>query len=173
VSNHVITRPVAEHDLPSVVDLDYEAFSPYGTTEDPRIFTARFKVFPQGFIVAEQNGIVVDYACSEKWMSDREPTLDENPENTHSPDGTVFCITGMAVRRAYQRQMIGSLLLQDLLRIAREHGCAKVVLETSNARDFYLKHGFSKSGERQQNDTLLHIMTFQLSPVTRNDVQPT
>lgn len=166
MSNHVIIRPVAEHDLPSVVDLDYEAFSPYGTTEDPRIFTTRFRIFPQGFIVAEQSGIIVGYACSEKWMSEREPTLDENPENTHSPEGAIFCITGMAVRKVYQRQMIGSLLLQNLLRIAHEHGCAKVVLETSNARDFYIKHGFSKSGERWHNNTLLHIMTFQLNPVT-------
>ncbi|MBK9745998.1 MAG: GNAT family N-acetyltransferase [Chloroflexi bacterium] len=163
MSNYVITRPVAERDLPSVVDLDYEAFTPYGTTEDPHIFTARFKVFPQGFVVAELNDNIVGYACSEKWLSDREPTLDENPEATHSPDGTVFCITGMAIRRAYQRQMIGSLLLQDLLRIAREQGCTKVILETSNARAFYVKHGFSKSGERSQNGTLLHIMIFNFT----------
>ena len=91
-------RQVQENDLPEVASLDYEAFSPYGTAENPETFSLRFKAFPSGFVVLIENGEIAAYGCSEKWLTEREPGLDENPLDTHKPDGRIFCITGMAVR---------------------------------------------------------------------------
>src|SRR5215510_9200432 len=91
-------RQAQENDLSEVADLDYEAFSPYGTAEDAETFSLRFKAFPSGFVVLTENGEIVAYGCSEKWLTEREPGLDENPLDTHKPEGKIFCITGMAVR---------------------------------------------------------------------------
>lgn len=84
-------RPI---DLPAIVDLDHEAFSPYGTAEAPEVFAQRLAVFPEGFIVAEDMGAIVAYGCSEKWRSLREPVMNEDPASSHDPAGTIFCITG-------------------------------------------------------------------------------
>jgi hypothetical protein len=61
-------RQVRETDLPEVVDLDYEAFSPYCTTENPERFNLRFKTFPSGFVVLTDGGEIAAYGCSEKWL---------------------------------------------------------------------------------------------------------
>ena len=88
-----LIRPATPEDMPQVIQLDFEAFSPYGTAESPEIIRARQQVFPQGFIVAEKDGRIVGYGSSEKWSAMREPGLDENPYDTHDPNGPIFCIT--------------------------------------------------------------------------------
>ena len=51
-------REVPESELPSLADLDYEAFSPYGTDECPETFTLRFRAFPSGFdVLTDSNEI--------------------------------------------------------------------------------------------------------------------
>lgn len=74
-----LIRPVQQYELSTIADLDYEAFSPYGTAENQETFQARFRVFPVGFIVLEMDGDIAAYGCSEKWLTERELGLDENP----------------------------------------------------------------------------------------------
>ncbi len=113
--NEYLIRQVQEKDLPIVADLDYEAFSPYGTSEDPKTFVMRFKAFPIGFIVLEEGDEIAAYGCSEKWMVEREPGLDENPLDTHQADGRIFCITGMAVRMKHRGKGCGLAVLDSLI----------------------------------------------------------
>jgi hypothetical protein len=68
-------RHVHETDLPQVADLDYEAFSPYGTVENAETFALRFKAFPSGFVVLTEGGEIAAYRCSEKWLTEREQPL--------------------------------------------------------------------------------------------------
>lgn len=157
-----IIRPVVESDLPKVIEIDHEAFSPYVTTEEPEIFGKRFLAFPDGFIVAEYNGQVVGCGTSERWLTEREPTMNEDPLLTHHAEGKIFCITGMAVRKVFRGQGIGSSLLIRLVSFAREMGCEKIVLETTHAQDFYLRLGFRVVCEKVQWDVKLKIMEFKL-----------
>jgi GNAT superfamily N-acetyltransferase len=157
-----IIRVAQERDIEDIVGIDYEAFSPYGTAEEPHIFTSRLSVFPEGFVVLEKEGNLLGYGSSEKWLSEREPVMNEDPSISHDPLGTVFCITGMAVRNAYQNTGFGSAILERLLLIARQHNCNKVVLETTHAKDFYLNRGFHLAGSRQQMNTSLFVMSLNL-----------
>lgn len=157
-----IIRQATEADLPAICAVDEEAFAPYGTAEEPSVFAARLAVFPAGFIVLEapvgDAPTILGYGCSEKWESEREPALGEDPAQTHHPDGRIFCITGMAVRRAHWRLGYGTALLERLLAIAHEQGCEAVMLETTHAVGLYARHGFVVTGQRTQGDVTLTVM---------------
>lgn len=157
-----IIRLVLGADLLRITEIDHEAFSPYVTAEEPGIFAKRLLTFPEGFIVAEYNGRVVGYGTSERWLTEREPTMNEDPLLTHEPEGKIFCITGMAVRKVFRGQGIGSALLARLVTIAQEMMCEKIVLETTHAQDFYLHHGFRIIRAKVQWEVKLTIMELDL-----------
>jgi GNAT superfamily N-acetyltransferase len=127
-----------------------------------QLFLTDHLVFPEGFIVAELDGQIIAYASSERWTVEREPHIDEDPIDTHHPDGRVFCITAMAVDPGHQNHGVGTALLQYLMQFARVCGCERVVLETSQARRFYESRGFSCNAERWHGDTRLYVMSCTL-----------
>jgi ribosomal protein S18 acetylase RimI-like enzyme len=155
---------VQQNDLSIIADLDDEVFSPYGTAENLETFIARFKAFPSGFIVLKENDEIVAYGCSEKWLTEREPGLDENPLETHKADGKFFCITGMAVRIKHRGKGYGLALLDSLIQIARREDCVKIVLETTHAQGLYLKRGFQTLCSRDERGVILDIMSLDLDP---------
>src|SRR5512138_2859279 len=111
----VIVRNAREQDLPAVVEIDKEAFAPYGTAEKPETFQKRLTAFPNGFVILVAENEIGGYGCSEKWLEERDPGLDENPLITHQPDGRIFCITGMAVKKKFQGRGYSLLMLDKLL----------------------------------------------------------
>ena len=155
-------RKAETSDLNTITKLDYEAFSPYGTAEKLETFGARLQAFPQGFVVLDLDGEIAAYGCSEKWLSDREPGLDENPLETHHHDGKIFCITGMAVRIKYRGKGFGLALLDHLIQIARAENCEKIVLETTHAQGLYFKRGFHITNSRGDRGVCLDIMELSL-----------
>jgi ribosomal protein S18 acetylase RimI-like enzyme len=155
-------RQVRETDLSEVADLDYEAFSPYGTAENSETFSLRFKAFPSGFVVLIEGDEIAAYGCSEKWLSEREPGLDENPLDTHQPGGRIFCITGMAVRIKHRGKGYGLAVLDYLMQVAKNESCTKIVLETTHAQGLYLKRGFKIQQSRNERGVPLDIMALDL-----------
>src|SRR5919109_893093 len=97
----ILVRNAREQDIPAVVEIDTEAFSSYGTAEKPETFQLRLTAFPNGFIILVADNEIAAFGCSEKWLTEREPGLDEDPLTTHQPDGRVFYITAMAVKTKY------------------------------------------------------------------------
>ena len=169
-SSTSLLRFAARSDLAQVVDLDYEAFSPYGTAESAEVFAKRLIVFPEGFVVAEDRGAILGYGCGEKWLALDEPALDEDPAFRHHTDGTVFCITGMAVQLSHRGRGLRLAIAQRLLMIAREQGCQHVVLETTHAQGLYERLGFFRTGERTQDGVTLTVMQLDLANDSGIDV---
>ncbi|MBX2999639.1 MAG: GNAT family N-acetyltransferase [Caldilineaceae bacterium] len=158
-------------DLLAICAIDYEAFSPYGTAEAPEIFAKRLAVHPEGFLIAEVDGEIIAYACTERWAADREPALDQDPTFTHHPSGRICCITGMAVRTAWRDQGIGTALLDRVIALASEWGCEKIVLETTHAVGFYQRRGFVLVHHRLQAGALLAVMAKGLTIDKEDDPQ--
>lgn len=156
-------RQIQEADLSNVADLDYEAFSPYGTEEAPETFALRFKAFPSGFVVLTEGDEIAAYGCSEKWLSEREPGLDENPLDTHKSEGKIFCITGMAVRVKHRGKGYGLAVLDCLIQIAKHEQCTRIVLETTHAQGLYLKRNFQIVQSRNERGISLDIMSLDLT----------
>lgn len=157
-----VIRRAEQRDLAQVCAIDHEAFSPYGTAESPETFQARFAAFPEGFIVAEDAETVIGYGTAEKWDHEQEPSMDQDPAMTHHPQGHIFCLTAMAVREAYRNKGVASQILQQLIKIAKEHQCERILLETTHAQAFYVKRGFRVAGERQQWGVPLAILQLDL-----------
>src|ERR1044071_7038802 len=158
-STKILVRNAREQDIASVVEIDAEAFSPYGTAEEPETFQLRLTAFPNGFIILIADNEIAAYGCSEKWLTEREPSLDENPLVSHQPDGRIFCITAMAVKTKYRGRGYSYRILDKLMEIAHNEGCRKIVLETTHAQDLYLKRGFKIVQHRTERGASLDVMS--------------
>ena len=161
-NSKILVRNAREQDIPVVVEIDTEAFSPYGTAEKPETFQLRLTAFPDGFIILVADHEIAAYGCSEKWLNEREPGLDENPSMTHQQDGRILCITGMAVEKKYRGRGYSLLVLDKLLEIAHNHGCRKIVLETTHAQGLFQKRGFKTVRNRMERGILLDVMSLDI-----------
>ncbi len=82
----VLVRNAREQDIPAVLEIDMEAFVPYGTSEKLETFKRRLESFPNGFVILVAENEIAGFGCSEKWLVEREPGLDEDPL-AHPPAG--------------------------------------------------------------------------------------
>jgi ribosomal protein S18 acetylase RimI-like enzyme len=165
----IIIRNAREQDIPAVVEIDTEAFSPYGTAEKPETFQLRLTAFPNGFVILIADNEIAGYGCSEKWLTEREPGLDENPLVTHQPEGRIFCITAMAVKPKYRGRGYSLLVLDKLIETAHLEGCKKVILETTHAQDLYLKRGFKTVKRRTEGGISLDVLSLDLKPTSMHE----
>ncbi len=157
-----LVRNARDQDIIAVAEIDAEAFSPFGTAEKPETFQHRLTAFPDGFLILIAENEIAAYGCSEKWLTEREPGLDENPLTTHQPDGRIFCITGMAVKPKYRGRGYSLLVLDKLIEIAHNEGCKKIILETTHAQDLYLKRGFQTVQNLTERGISLDIMSLDI-----------
>jgi ribosomal protein S18 acetylase RimI-like enzyme len=158
----VLVRNARDQDLTAVAEIDAEAFAPYGTAENPETFQLRLKAFPDGFVILVAENEIAAYGCSEKWLTEREPGLDENPSVTHQPEGRILCITAMAVKAKYRGRGYGLRILDKLLEIAHREGCRKIVLETTHAQGLFLKRGFKTVQNRTERGVSLDVMSLDI-----------
>lgn len=183
MSNGYRVRPATLDDWSNIVALDQKIFGEYGAQEEPAIIRSRLLIFPQGCVVLESHSMDVPaaaetlgygarqssgrrfmagYLTTEKWDMLREPTLDEDPRETHQPDGRVLHITTLAVDPTCQNQGLGTRLLDHAVAIARREACLQIILETARAEQFYLRHGFRRVYERIERGIKLTVMLLDL-----------
>ena len=164
----ILLRNARDQDMSAVVEIDTEAFSPYGTAEKPETFQLRLTVFPNGFIILVAENEIAAFGCSEKWLTEREPGLDENPLTAHKPDGRIFCITALAVKKKYQGRGFSLLVLDKLIETAHVEGCRRIVLETTHAQDLYQKRGFKTVQTRTERGISLDVMALDIESYGMN-----
>ncbi len=155
----ILVRNARDQDIPVVVEIDTEAFSAYGTAEKQETFQLRLTAFPDGFVILVADNEIAAYGCSEKWLAEREPGLDENPLVTHQLDGRILCITALAVKKEYRGRGYGLRMLDKFIEIARRERCQKIVLETTHAQGFFLKRGFKTVQNRTERGVSLDVMS--------------
>lgn len=158
----ILVRNARDQDMPAVAEIDREAFAPYGTAEQPETFQARLNAFPNGFVILVADNEIAAFGCAEKWLAERQPALDENPFITHQPDGRIFCITAMAVKKKYRGRGYGLQVLDRLMETAHLEGCRKIVLETTHARGLYLKRGFQVVRQRSERGVSLDVLSLEI-----------
>ena len=161
-NTRILVRNVRDQDISAVAEIDTEAFLDDGTAEKPETFQLRMTAFPDGFIVLIAENDIAAFGCSEKWLTEREPGLDENPIMTHQPDGRILCITAMAVKMKYRGRGYGLLVLDKLIEIAHREGCRKIVLETTHAKGLYLKRGFTTVQNRTERGISLDVISLDI-----------
>lgn len=160
----VLIRNARDQDILTVAEIDAEAFTAYGTAEKTETFQLRLKAFQNGFIILIAENEIAAYGCSEKWLTEREPGLDENPATTHHIDGKILCITAMAVKSNFRGRGYGLLILDKLIEIARRENCGQIILETTHAQGLFLKRGFKKTQTRTEREISLDVMSLTFKP---------
>jgi len=158
----ILVRNARDQDIPAVIEINTEAFSPYGIAERPETFQLRLTAFADGFIILVADNEIAAFGCSEKWLTERAPALDENPLVTHQPDGRILCITAMAVKMKYRGRGYGLLILDKFLEIAHREGCKKIILETTHAQGLFLKRGFKTVQKRTERGISLDVMSLDI-----------
>jgi ribosomal protein S18 acetylase RimI-like enzyme len=158
----VLVRNARDQDMPAVAEIDAEAFASTGTTEKPETYQLRLKTFQNGFLILIAENEIAAYGCSEKWLEEREPTLDENPATAHQIDGKILCITAMAVKSNFRGRGYGLLMLDKLIELARRESCKQLIVETTHAQGLYEKRGFKKMRTRTEREISLDVMSLDL-----------
>lgn len=158
----VLVRTAREQDLPAVAEIDTQAFAPDGTAEKPETFQRRLTAFPDGFVILIAENEVAAFGCSEKWLTEREPSLDENALASHKLDGRILCITALAVKKKFQGRGYRLLVLDRLMEIAHREGCRKVVAATSQAQELYRQLGFNTVQNRTERGASLDVMSLDI-----------
>jgi len=166
-NTRILVRNARDQDISAVAEIDTEAFTSYGTAEKPETFQLRLRAFPDGFAILVADNEIAAYGCSEKWLTEREPGLDEDPMKTHEPDGRIFCITAMAVRMDYRGKGYGLRILDRLIEIARREGCNKIILQTTHAQGLFLKRGFETVQNRTERGIALDVMTLEIQSAAK------
>jgi ribosomal protein S18 acetylase RimI-like enzyme len=161
-NTRILVRNAREQDISAVAEIDAEAFSPYRTAEKPETYQLRLTAFPNGFVILVADNEIAAFGCSEKWLTEREPGLDENPLTTHQPEGRIFHIKAMAVKKEYRERGYGLLVLDKLIEIAHSEGCKKIVLEATHSQDLYLKRGFKTVKNRTERGISLDVMSLDI-----------
>ncbi len=167
-NSRILVRNARDQDISAVAEIDGEAFSAYRTAEKPETFQLRLTAFPNGFIILVADNEIAAYGCSEKWLNEHEPALDESPLRSHEPDGRIFRIASMAVKMKYRGRGYGLVVLDKLIEIAQMEGCKKIVLETTDAQGLYLKRGFKTLQNRTERGITFDVMSLDLKPISRN-----
>lgn len=161
-TSKILIRNARDQDIPAVVEIGSEVVSPQGTGEKPETFQRWLTAFPNGFIILVAENEIAAYGCSEKWLTERERGLDENPLKTHQPDGRVLCITTMAVKTKYKGRGYDSLLLDKMMEIAHNEGCRKIMLETRDAQDLFQSRGFKTVQHRAERGASVDVMSLDI-----------
>jgi len=119
-------RKVTGQDLPTIVDIENLSF----TIPWPD-FLFRSHLSDKGFVLYEQDGIVLGYAL-----------IDLNNDTAH--------LQSIAVYPRYRRLGIGTGLLNWCIKFGKEHGARMITLEVREKNNmgqmFYLKNGFRIKG---------------------------
>jgi ribosomal protein S18 acetylase RimI-like enzyme len=156
----ILIRNAREQDIPTVAEINAEAFASYGSAETAGTFQQRLTAFPDGFVILVAENEIAAYGCTEKWLTERG--VEEKLMSTHQPDGRILCITAMAVNTKFRGRGYGLLMLDKLIEIAHREGCRKIVLETTHAQGLFLKRGFKSDQQRSEGGALLDVMSLEI-----------
>jgi N-acetylglutamate synthase-like GNAT family acetyltransferase len=68
----------------------------------------------------------------------------------------------MAVKKKYRGRGYSLHVLDKLLEIAHNHGCRKIVLETTHAQELFQKRGFKTVQNRTERGISLDVMSLDI-----------
>ena len=139
----LLIRQARLDDLAEIVQIERE-IEP-GSPAAFSVLQARLTMFQKGFLTAWHDGKLVGYAQSCIWDKKIPKFSSEKNffSNKHTAAGETLYIIFIGVRLEYQRQGVGSRLIQSLRELARELGIKRVHAVTwGHLQKLYVEQGF-------------------------------
>lgn len=142
----LIIRQAQLNDLDSSYAIEIACF-PADEAASKDNMRTRLTSFPQGYIVAELDNILVGHINS--GATDKDDISDEALKAMigHDADGENLVVFSVAVHPDYQRQGIASALMRAYIRLAKQMNKSTVLLLCKeNLVNFYSNLGFESRG---------------------------
>lgn len=140
----ILVRPLTAKDLDDMVKVEEET---WGTElrANRETLSERIKRFPDGFLGCYVDGKLVGMTYGHPITDVKNTWYDNSSKQAFDSSGKIFYIVNVGVSENYRGQGIGSKLLDENKKLARELGTEKIVLGARNKEDnlgFYRKNGF-------------------------------
>ena len=145
-TNELVIRPALADDVTKVAYIEEKCF-PKSEAATLKSFLERFMAFPECFLVAEIDGIVVGHinGC----VTNYDKLIDALYHNSslHEPDGPWQTVFGIAVLPDYQHQGIARALMEHFKESAKKRGKQGILLTCKDEKiGFYDSLGFTYDG---------------------------
>lgn len=142
----VMIRAVCLEDLDRIAEIEVVCF-PAAEAAARELFQERIAAFPEYFLLAEINRIVIGFinGCA----TNSSVIYDELFHNTdgHIVDGKNLAVFGLDVIPEYRKQGVAAKLLKQFIQIARSNGKEKVILTCKERLvHYYESFGFENNG---------------------------
>jgi ribosomal protein S18 acetylase RimI-like enzyme len=142
-------RVLSERDIEDIIRVENDSWESE-VRADKETFLKRLMRYPRGFI----GGFVDDRLAGMVYghpINDVKKTWHENSsEEAFDSNGGIYYLVNVGISKNYQNTGLGSKLLDETKKIAREMGFKRIVLGARNIEsnvNFYRKNGFSKIEE--------------------------
>jgi len=155
---------VEPNDLTACHTIEARCFPPSEAAWTTSLQT-RINTYPEGFLVAEYDGLIVGQVNSGSTHKDDISDEEFKQLIGHDPDGKNIVIFSLSVLPEYQKQGIASKLISDFTRQARKMEKSKVMLLCKpELIDYYSRHGFEDQGtsESTHGGAQWHVMSLSL-----------
>lgn len=144
--NHIIIRRVRLEDLDSIVEIESICF-PVAEAASKESLHSRILVFPESFLVAESDGILIGFinGC----VTNSPVIYDELFHDTknHIPDGKNLSVFGLDVIPQYRNQGIAAQLMKHFIQIAKNTDRTNVILTCKERLvHYYESFGYMNKG---------------------------
>lgn len=154
----ITIRSAVAADIDAIMKIENESFLP-GIREERDLYLKRISVFPEGFLVAQDNRTkeTGGYIVSEIWTEDlsafpEKLALGHSPEAVHDKNGRYLYIASFGTLSQWRGRGIGKALFQYLQeRIANDFPSVtgQVLIVSENwmaAGTLYRRKGFKETG---------------------------
>jgi ribosomal protein S18 acetylase RimI-like enzyme len=145
----VAIREALPEDLDRITEIEKICFPP-SEAASRESFRERIAAFPESFLVAEADGILIGFingcATNSSFIYD---DLFHSTKH-HIPQGKNLTVFGLDVIPEYRRQGIASQLMQNFIQIARNTGRGSVILTCKDRLvHYYESFGYMNNGVSQ------------------------
>ncbi|SFM35758.1 GNAT family N-acetyltransferase [Pelosinus propionicus] len=142
----VMIRAVCLEDLDRITEIEAICF-PAAEAATRESFQERIAAFPESFLVAEIDGIIIGFinGCS----TNSSVIYDELFHSTegHIVDGKNLAVFGLDVIPEYRKQGVASKLMKQFIQVARNNGKENVILTCKERLvHYYESFGFENNG---------------------------
>lgn len=128
------------------------------------IFQDRIEIFPEGCMGFFQKNSLIGFTTTEIWSRINKISYDSKASENHDGNGHLLYVSDMAVLPTYQSKGIGSLLLKEIIHLAKKMNLDSIYLGTTKARKFYEKNGFQFIKHVAEDKSPYDIMELKLTP---------
>lgn len=133
-------RPMRPDDLAAVEAIAARVHEAY--PEDPAVFAERLRLWPEGCLIFERDGVPIAYVLSHPGRALAPPPLNSLLGVLPEPP-TTYYIHDIALLPEARGQGAGSAMVAILLETARRAKCPEISLVAVNgSTGFWSRHGF-------------------------------